>query len=242
MSTTRVCDIPRDTGYLDVCHICGIPKDAGYFDVAAIKKAPESAGEEVELARYQLHPQYCGVLLHFAQYAEPATDQDKQVFKTPGYEWTILSGNVPLAPYLPTDLILNPWGYNAFPIYLRLEEGCLLRLVVRKVAELHTRADAAIKAADSDIPVKGLLSGWPNTGYLRIHSAAREELVLYTGIDTTVSPHKFTGVRRGQKGTRARRWGARAGVELATILSSVGGRLVGRYWYNDIYGGTPNRL
>jgi hypothetical protein len=182
MNESHVCGIPRDTGYSNVCHICGVPLDAGYFDVADIMEAPQNPGEERELARYALHPQYCGILLYFAQYAEPAQyvepeetqsqekkifkTQEKKIFKTPGYEWVILCNNQPRDPYLPTDVIRNPWGENAFPVHLRLEEGCLLRFVVRQVAP-----------------------------------AAKE-----------------------------------------TKLSKVGGRLVGRYWYNAIYGGVPNRL
>jgi hypothetical protein len=167
MSVCRIHGIPGDSGYLNVCHICGVPSDAGYFDEADIKTAPEHPGEERELARYELHPQYCGVLLYFAQYAESKGAKKKDLFKTPGYEWVILCNNQPRAPYLPTDLILNPWGQNAFPIQLRLEEGCAVRFVVRKVSPTD-------------------------------------------------------------------------GTEIT--LSQVGGRLVGRYWYNTIYGGAPNRL
>ena len=69
MNVNHACDIPRDTGYSNVCQICGVPLDAGYFDVASIKTAP-LVGDEVELARYELNPQYCGTLLYFMQYAE----------------------------------------------------------------------------------------------------------------------------------------------------------------------------
>jgi hypothetical protein len=168
MNMSHTCNSPRDVGYLNVCQICGVPLDAGYFDVAGIKAAPQ-VGEEVEVARYELHDQYCGALLYFAQYAEQQEPANIQVIsKTPGYEWVILSNNQPRAPYLPTSLILNPWGYNAFPIHLRLEEGCLLRFVVRKV----------VPPAD----------------------------------------------------------------ETEVTLQQVGGRLLGRSWYNTIYGGAPNRL
>jgi hypothetical protein len=167
MNTNQSCGIPQDTGYFNVCHICGMPVDAIYFDVADIKPAPQP-GQEVEMARYELHSQYCGALLYFAQYAEPVTAQSKKVFKTPGYEWVILCNNQPRAPYLPTRLILNPWGDTAFPIHVRLEEGCVVRFVVRKVAP---------PAGEDEIP-----------------------------------------------------------------LQYVGGRLLGRYWYNTIYGGAPNRL
>lgn len=142
--------------------------DAGYFDVASIQDAPKTAGDEVELARYELHPQYCGTLLYFMQYAEESVTKKQVISKTPGYEWLILCNGQPRAPYLPTSLILNPWGANALAIQLRLEEGCTLRFVVRKITP----------TAD----------------------------------------------------------------ENAVTLSQVGGRLLGRTWYNTIYGGTPNRL
>lgn len=165
MNMIHTCNGLQDVGYLNVCHICGVPMDAGYFDVASIKEAPK-VGEEVEVARYELNPQYCGTLLYFTQYAEEKSETKKQVLSnTPGYEWIILCNNQPRAPYLPTNLILNPWGYNALTIHLRLEEGCTLRFVVRRVA-----------------------------------------------------------------------------LTVAVELEQVGGRLLGRTWYNTIYGGTPNRL
>ncbi|MGH8603515.1 MAG: hypothetical protein ACREXR_12310 [Gammaproteobacteria bacterium] len=164
MNVHHLCEIPRDTGYSNVCHICGVPLDASYFDVASIKKAP-LVGQEVEVARYELHPQYCGTLLYFAQFAEEQGLNRQIISHTPGYEWLILCNNQPRVPYLPTSLILNPWGYNALPIHLRLEEGCVVRFVVRRVAPT-----------------------------------------------------------------------------VAVELSQVGGRLLGRAWYNTIYGGAPNRL
>jgi hypothetical protein len=168
MNMSHACDIPRDSGYFNVCQICGVPADAGYFDVASFKPAPANTGEEVELARHTLHSQYCGSLLYFAQYAEQLTPPQQVISQTPGYEWVILCNNQPRAPYLPTSLILNPWGYNAFPVHLRLEEGCIMRLVVRKVA-----------------PAAG---------------------------------------------------------QSPVTLSQIGGRLMGRSWYNTDYGGAPNRL
>lgn len=166
MNVNHACDVPRDTGYSNVCHVCGVPLDAGYFDVASIKAAPGIVGKEVEVARYELSPQYCGTLLYFMQYAEEVRAKRHVLSNTPGYEWVILCNNQPRAPYLPTNLILNPWGYNALPIHLRLEEGCTVRLVVRKLM--------------------------PAAGDVK--------------------------------------------------LSQVGGRLLGRTWYNTQYGGAPNRL
>ena len=165
MNGSHLCAVPRDTGYLNLCHICGVPLDANYFDNASIKPAPSNRGDEVELARYALHPQYCGVLLYFAQYVKPAKAQSEDIIETPGYEWAVLCNNQPRDPYLPASLILNPWGRNNLEVHLRLEEGCSVRLVVRQVSP------------SPEIP-----------------------------------------------------------------LEKVGGRLQGRYWYNPIYGGAPNRL
>jgi len=168
MNMGLACEIPRDTGYFNVCNICGAPSDAGYFDVSSFADAPASVGQEVELARHALHSQYCGALLYFAQYAERASDSQQIISETSGYEWIILCNNQPRSPYLPTSLILNPWGYNAFPVHVRLEEGCVVRLVVRKITP----------------------------------------------------PAGARGI----------------------TLSQVGGRLMGRSWYNANYGGAPARL
>jgi hypothetical protein len=166
MSMSHVCDGPLDTGYSNVCNICRIPLDAEYFDVANFKVAPQREGEEVEVAHHVLSPQYCGILLYFSQFAEDSSAH-QVISHTPSYEWTIRCNNLPRAPYLPTKLILNPWGYTVFPIHLRLEEGCTVSLVVRKVRPVD------------------------------------------------------------QEGVK---------------LSQVGGRLLGRCWYNTIYGGAPSPL
>lgn len=169
MNLNHACDVHRDSGYSNVCQVCGIPLDAGYFDVASFQDAPGFGNNlnkaEVELARYELNPQYCGTLLYFTQYAEQEAPKHQVISHTPGYEWVLLCNNQPRAPYLPTSLILNPWGATNLPIELRLEEGCTLRFIVRRVA--------------STVPQE---------------------------------------------------------------LSLVGGRLLGRSWYNTIYGGAPNRL
>ena len=34
----------------------------------------------------------------------------------------------------------------------------------------------------------------------------------------------------------------RAGDDRDKTLTKVGGRILGRYWYNTVYGGLPNRL
>jgi hypothetical protein len=147
---------------MTVCHICGIPADAGFFDESSIVEAP-ARGEERLLARYELHRNYCGMLLSFAQFTTQYASDPTQV-ETPDYQWQIRCNGRPRDPYLTFAHIINPWGSMPFPLNLRLEEGCLLEFVVRNVRD----------ASDC----------------------------------------------RGK----------------------VGGRIVGRYWYNSDYGGAPNRL
>jgi hypothetical protein len=113
------------------CHICGIPWDAGFFDEANIRKAP-ALGQEIVLARYQLHRNYCGVLMSFAQFTNEFANDNAQV-RTPGYQWQIRCNGQPRDPYLTFEHILNPWGYGGFPVPLRLEEGCLVELAIRNV-------------------------------------------------------------------------------------------------------------
>jgi hypothetical protein len=148
---------------MNVCHICGTPADAGFFDESTIKDAPQ-LGQEFVLARYELHRNYCGMLLYFAQFTDLYA-QDPTEVQTPGYQWQIRCDGQPRDPYLTFDRIINPWGLSGFPVYLRLEEGCVLELAVRRVGD------------DQNKP-----------------------------------------------------------------LTKVGGRILGRYWYNAVYGGAPNRL
>jgi hypothetical protein len=151
------------------CRYCGIPADASYFDSSRIAEAPE-VGEEIVLAEYQLHPSYCGVLNYFAQFTDRYA-QDPSLPMTPDLHWQIRCNGQPRDPYVTFDRIINPWGLSGFPIHLRLEEGCLVQFVVRRVA-----------APPPSVPGVILLASEP------------------------------------------------AGL--------VGGRLLGRYWYNPLYGGT----
>jgi hypothetical protein len=157
---------------MSVCDICGIPWDAGFFDESKIivLKNPDGTtaqefnpGQELVLATYQLHRNYCGVLMSFAQFTDLSVGSNPQ-FTTPGYQWQIRCNGQPRDPYLTFDHIINPWGYGGFPVQLRLEEGCRVELVIRNVGD--------------------------------------------RGLD----------------------------------LDQVGGRITGRYWYNVVYGGAPNRL
>lgn len=155
---------------MNVCDICGIPWDAGFFDESnvfeldpnGVRGPALNAGQELVLARYELHRNYCGVLMSFAQFTDLSVGSTPQ-FRTPGYQWQIRCNGQPRDPYLSFDHIINPWGYGGVPVQLRLEEGCVVDLVVRNV---------------------------------------------------------------GGGG----------------VLTQVGGRITGRYWYNTTYGGAPNRL
>ena len=123
----------RDTGYFNFCNICGAPLDADYFDVVqlsacACERRPGSRAGA---------PRAAFAVLRRAALFRPVrragrTDSRQVLSETPGYEWVILCNNQPRAPYLPTSLILSAWGLNAFPVNLRLEEGCVVRFVVRQ--------------------------------------------------------------------------------------------------------------
>ena len=113
-----------------VCDVCGIPADASYFDDSSIVDAPTVPGAEVILAKYELHPNYCGELLYFAQFTDAYAANPVEVV-TPNLQWQIRSDGPPLAPWLTFDRIINPWGLTGFPIHIRLREGCRLEFVVR---------------------------------------------------------------------------------------------------------------
>ena len=91
------------------CHVCGIPADASYFDDSSIAKAPDENSLEVVLAKYELHPNYCGELQYFAQYTDAYAASPAAV-ETPDLEWQIRSDGQPLAPWLTFRRIINPVG------------------------------------------------------------------------------------------------------------------------------------
>ena len=144
------------------CHVCGVPADSSYFDDSSIASAPLSGGEVV-LARFELHPNYCGFLQYFAQYTNAYAASPIEV-ETPDLEWQIRSDGRPLAPWLTFRRIINPWGLLGFPIHVRLQEGSLTELVVRNVAlaiEIEAPRDIAVSK------VGGRLLGryWYNTAF-----------------------------------------------------------------------------
>jgi hypothetical protein len=122
------------------CATCGIPWDAGYFDesrVIDLQITTLNIGEELVLARYQLHRNYCGVLMSFAQFTDAYAKDNSRVL-TPGYQWQVKVNGLPRDPYLTLDHILNPWGQSGMPVNLRLEEGSLVEITIQNVDVART--------------------------------------------------------------------------------------------------------
>lgn len=128
---------------MNLCPACGIPIDAGIFDDSAIiniitpdeddpgsPKASLLPGESLELARFELSLEHCGVLLAFAQHTDQYANSARNVL-TPGYLWEIRCDEQPLAPWLRFDRVINPWGLAGFPLAVRLPPESKLRLVIR---------------------------------------------------------------------------------------------------------------
>jgi len=131
---------------------CSIPVDADYFDVSGMigviprQSADDSFGQQQSsfiqlqtlpqrgeqrlLASFQLHPQYCGVLTHFAQFTDLIARDASQIL-TPGFEWAILQNGKPLFPYMRLEMIVNPWGCNCLPVVVRLDENARLDFIIR---------------------------------------------------------------------------------------------------------------
>jgi hypothetical protein len=113
------------------CTICGIPLDSEYFDDSKVADAPE-VGVEVSLARFELPPQYCGVLEYFAQFTDEQAQHPEKI-ETPGLQWLILVNKRPLYPYINLDRIVNPWGNGSFQVSIRLDENATIEFKVRRV-------------------------------------------------------------------------------------------------------------
>jgi hypothetical protein len=132
-----ICGIPFDAEYFDVSGSIGIALDASGTDPFAQFRDPFKPvenlplrGEQVVLASFQLHPQYCGVLTHFAQFTDLYARDDSQI-ETPGFEWLILQNDKPLFPYTRLERIINPWGCNCLPVAVRLDENARVEFVLR---------------------------------------------------------------------------------------------------------------
>jgi hypothetical protein len=115
-----------------LCLNCGIPLDAKQFDESGVVGIPEQ-GRDAVLARFELSPQYCGVLQYFSQFTDQFAMNSSKI-ETPGLEWIILSNRQPLYPYIRLERILNPWGFGSFEIAIRLDESATIEFVVRRRA------------------------------------------------------------------------------------------------------------
>lgn len=138
-----------------ICPMCGIPLDSQYFDESKVDTAPK-LGQERLLARFELPPQYCGVLEYFAQFTD-AYGKDPSRIHTPGLQWLILVNKRPLYPYTNLDRIVNPWGNGSFQVSIRLDENSTVEFRVRRLSD---------QAPEVEI-VAGRILGryWYNTSY-----------------------------------------------------------------------------
>ena len=112
-----------------LCAACGVPLDSQYFDDSSVQTVPPR-GSEIVLARFDLPPQYCGVLKYFAQFTNAFASHPENV-DTPGIEWKLLVNNHALFPYINLRHIVNPWGYGSYEVNIRLDEGSTIELVAR---------------------------------------------------------------------------------------------------------------
>jgi hypothetical protein len=143
------------------CVVCGIPLDAEHFDVSGFVGRGSAVdlfkdfdvelpgpipgrGEQVTLASFQLHPQYCGALTYFSQYTDLYTRDNTNIL-TPGFEWIITQNGKPVFPYTRMESIANPWGYNCLPVMVRLDENAKVEFILRN-RSISNLTDYPIKA------------------------------------------------------------------------------------------------
>jgi hypothetical protein len=160
MMGSALADVATSTG---LCNSCGIPLDSQYFDDSSVQMKPE-LGDEVVLARFELPPQYCGVLQYFAQFTDAFGDNAANI-ATPGIEWRLLVNNHSLFPYMNLRRIINPWGYGSYSLNIRLDEDSIIELLARGVVDDESLKDS--KAADPITSVGGRIVGrfWYNECY-----------------------------------------------------------------------------
>jgi hypothetical protein len=132
MTACPTCNIPMDAGVFDDSRIFQIQTEGEPDSGAGTEKVSLSAGDTIELARFELKPEHCGVLLYFAQFTD-CYARDPQSVQTPGYQWAILADDYPIAPWLTFQHIINPWGMAGFPLAQRLIAESTIRLVIRNI-------------------------------------------------------------------------------------------------------------
>ncbi len=115
-----------------ICPACGLPRDYEHFDESGFAGTP-AAGQQVVVARFELAPQYCGLLENFSQYAD-LFGRDASQVETPGLQWIISVNHRPIYPYVQLEQIVNPWGFGSFGIAIRLDENATVEFVVRNAS------------------------------------------------------------------------------------------------------------
>ena len=88
--------LPQLDVRLYLCPNCGLPRDYEHFDESGFAETP-SRGREVLLARFELPPQYCGLLENFSQFTDLLGRDPVQV-ETPGLQWIISVTSVRSTP------------------------------------------------------------------------------------------------------------------------------------------------
>ena len=141
-----------------LCPACGLPRDYEHFDESGFACTP-GPGQQVVLARFELAPQYCGLLENFSQFSD-RFGRDLSQVETPGLQWIISVNRRPIYPYVRLEQIVNPWGYGSFGVAIRLDENATVEFVVRN-AGYAPPAGTAIKR------IGGRITGrfWYNPAY-----------------------------------------------------------------------------
>ena len=108
---------------------CYTPLDARYFDESAGVVTTTTTGA-LPLARFELTFGYCGSLQGFWQFTDLHAQNNSEI-STPTLEWLLLINGQPVAPYLGLKTILQPWGWPAQPIAIRLPVNAMVEFAVR---------------------------------------------------------------------------------------------------------------
>lgn len=119
------------TGVVDGCPRCGTAIDSLPFDASNLVRWQGVTREEV-LARFDLPPQYCGILEWVVQYTS-AYAADPTRILTPSVEWRLTIDRNPIAPYARLGWLVNPWGACAPIAGIRLPPGARVELIARRV-------------------------------------------------------------------------------------------------------------
>jgi hypothetical protein len=110
---------------------CRTPVDAQYFDATGgvVDLSPTGS---VELASFELPFGYCGLLEGFWQFTSTHAANNAEI-STREFEWLLRINGQPLAPFLNLRTIIQPWGWPARPIAIRLPVTALVEFSVRVV-------------------------------------------------------------------------------------------------------------